>query len=399
MTPTSLPLTGIRVIDLSRVLAGPYCAMLLSMLGAEVIKVEDRQGDEARFWPPQVNGLGGSFLGMNLNKRSIAVNLKLPDGQAIVRRLVKDSDVLVENFKTGDMERFGLGYESLRRDNPRLVFTSISAFGRTGPKANDPGYEALMQAYTGVMDITGFPDGEPARCGVSFLDMSTGITSALATVSALFRRERTGAGARVDASLLNSALGLMTPLVSTFFQHGVNPQRLGTAHPNVAPYQSFSTRDGVIFIAAANQNLWERLCRVLQREDLIADPRFANNPSRVKHREECLGVLQPEMASWNSDDLVSALHAAGVPAGKVNRVADMLADAQPQAIQAIADLEDPRYGKIRSPNLPFQVDGQPGSVRHRAPYLGEHTRAILIESGYSEHEVNDLFSRGVVAGD
>ncbi|MDH4247356.1 MAG: CoA transferase [Deltaproteobacteria bacterium] len=399
MTPTRLPLEGIRVLDLSRVLAGPYCAMLLSMLGAEVIKVEDRQGDEARFWPPQNRGLGSAFLGMNLNKRSIVVNLRLPSGPKLVRRLAAKSDVLVENFKTGDMERFGLGYEVLHQENPRLVFTSISAFGRIGPRASDPGYEALMQAYTGVMDITGFPEGDPARCGVSFLDMSTGITSALATVSALYRREHTGEGGRVDASLLQSALGLMTPLVSSFFQNGVNPQRLGTAHPNVVPYQSFSTRDGGIFIASANQNLWERLCRVLKREDLITDPRFVNNPSRVQHRGECVDLMQQEIARWNTDELNSALQAAGVPAGKVNRVADMLTDAQPQAIQAIAAVEDPRYGKLRSSNLPFHMDGHPGSVRHRAPYLGEHTRDILKEFGVPEHEMDELFTQGVVAGE
>ena len=305
MEPQALPLTGIRVLDLSRVLAGPYCGMLLSMMGAEVIKVEDRSGDESRTWPPHSRDVGSPFLGMNLNKEGIVVDLKAAEGVEVVKDLARQSDVLVENFKTGTMERFGLDYETLRTIHPRLVYTSISAFGRTGPKAGDPGYEALVQAYTGVMDMTGYPDGPPTRCGVSFLDMSTGISAALATVSALFRRERTGQGCRVDASLLQTSLGLMTPWVSMYFQDAVIPQRIGTAHPSVVPYQAFATADGNIFIAAANQNFWERMCRTLGAEHLLADPRFASNAKRVEHREALLALLGPLLEQHSTAELLA----------------------------------------------------------------------------------------------
>jgi len=394
-----LPLEGIRVLDLSRVLAGPYCAMLLSMMGAEVIKVEDRSGDESRMWPPLSREVGSPFMGMNLNKRGIVVDLKSPEGAEVVKDLAARSDVLVENFKTGTMERFGLDYEALKAVNPRLVYTSISAFGRTGPKAADPGYEALVQAYTGVMDMTGHPDGPPARCGVSFLDMSTGISSALATVSALFRRERTGLGCRVEASLLQTSLGLLTVQVSNYFQDDVVPKRIGSAHPSVVPYQAFPTADGSIFIAAANQNLWERLCRTIGMERLIDDPRFKSNATRVQHREELLPLLMDELSKRHTGDLLEPLRSAGVPCAPVNNLAQMLADAQPEAIGALAELDDPEFGAMRLANLPFFLDGGRGLVRQRAPKLGEHTRDVLAGLGYDQARIDALLAQGAVEGD
>ena len=394
-----LPMAGIRVLDLSRVLAGPYCAMLLSMMGAEVVKVEERGGDESRTWPPHSRDLGSPYLGMNLNKRGIVVNLKSPEGVALIKDLAAHSDVLVENFKTGTMEKFGLAYETLKEANPRLIYTSISAFGRSGPKAADPGYEALVQAYSGVMDITGFPDGPPARCGVSFLDMSTGISAALATVSALFRRERTGLGCRAEASLLQTALGLMTTQVSTYYQDDVVPTRIGTAHPAVVPYQAFATADGNMFIAAANQNLWERLCRALGVEHLIADPRFRNNQHRVQHRAEIVPLLSELIARRTTAELLGPLRAAGVPCAPVNNLAQLLADGQVQAIAALAELNDPDYGALRLSNLPFFLDGVHGQVRRRAPRLGEHTRAVLAGLGYDKARIAALFAGGAVEGD
>ena len=399
MNDPLLPLAGIRVLDLSRVLAGPYCALLLSMMGAEVIKVEEQGGDESRTWPPLSHDLGSPYLGMNLNKRGIVLDLKAPAGVAIVKDLAAGSDVLVENFKTGTMERFGLDYDTLHGLNPRLVYTSISAFGRTGSKASDPGYEALVQAYTGVMDMTGFPDGPPARCGVSFLDMSTGINAALATVSALFRRERTGQGCRAEASLLQTALGLMTVQVSSFFQDGVVPRRIGTAHPSVVPYQAFRTTDGNIFVAAANQNLWERLCRALGLEALIADPRFKSNQTRVQHREALLPLLIETIARSSNAELLGPLRKAGVPCAPVNSLEQVLADGQVQAIGALAELDDPDYGALRFANLPFFLDGRPGQVHRRAPRLGEHTREVLAGLGYDEARIAALLSPAVVNGE
>ena len=394
-----LPMAGIRVLDLSRVLAGPYCAMLLSMMGAEVVKVEERSGDESRTWPPHNRDLGSPYLGMNLNKRGIVVNLKSPEGVALIKDLAAHSDVLVENFKTGTMEKFGLSYETLREVNPRLVYTSVTAFGSSGPKAADPGYEALVQAYSGVMDITGFPDGPPARCGVSFLDMATGVNAALATVSALFRRERTGVGRRAEASLLQTALGLMTTQVATYYLDDVLPKRIGTAHPFVVPYQAFPTADGNVFIAAANQNLWERLCRALDMEQLISDPRFKDNPSRVQHRGEIIPILSEVIARRNTAELLAPLKAAGVPCAPVNNLAQLLADGQVDAIGALAELNDTDYGALKLANLPFFLDGARGQVRQRAPRLGEHTRAVLAGLGYDEARIAALFAGGAVEGD
>ncbi|MEE8433491.1 MAG: CoA transferase [bacterium] len=399
METNALPLEGIRVLDLSRVLAGPYCTMLLSMMGAEVIKIEDRAGDESRTWPPMRGSLSGAFLGLNLNKKGIVADLKTAGGVNLVKELTAQSDVLVENFKTGTMEKFGLDYDTLAAINPRLVYTSISAFGRNGPKAADPGYEALVQAYSGVMSMTGYPEGDPARCGVSFLDMSTGVSSALATVSALFRRERTGRGGKVEASLLQTALGLMSHQVSNLFQHGVVPGRIGTAHPSVVPYQSFRASDGDIFIAAANQNLWERMCRALGREDLLADPRFVDNPSRVEHREPLLALLSEIFAKITSAELLAPLHAAGVPCTPVNDLGQVIADGQAEAIGAIARLDDSEEGELQMVNLPFFLDGQRGKVHQRAPRLGEHTRELLAGMGYPEAEIAALLDSGAIQGE
>ncbi|MCZ6645547.1 MAG: CoA transferase [SAR324 cluster bacterium] len=398
MESNGLPLAGIRVLDLSRVLAGPYCGTLLSMLGADVIKVEDKKGDEAREWPPHGRDLGTPYLAMNLNKRGMVIDLQTEDGKQIVRDLVPRVDVLIENFKTGTMERFGIGYEELRPLNPRLVYTSISAFGRQGFRANDLGYEALLQAYSGPMSMTGMADGEPARCGVSFLDMATGIYSALATVTALFHRHATGKGMRVDASLLQTALGLMSYQVANFLLDGVVPSRLGSAHPMVVPYQAIPTADGHLFFAAANQNLYERLCKGLEREDLAADERFKSNASRVEHREELLAILYEEFAKYSTDDLIARFKASGLPCTRVNNVRDLMEDGQVEQLGALVELEDPEYGKMRFTGLPFKLDGKPGQAVRRAPRLGEHTREILQELGYDEARIGALIDQNVIVG-
>jgi len=395
----ALPLSGIRVLDLSRVLAGPYCGSILAMLGADVIKVEDRKGDEGRHWPPHREGLSGSFVGMNVNKRSVVVDLKHEAGREVLKRLATDADVLVENFKTGTMERFGLGYDVLSALNPRLVYTAVSAFGRSGPRAEDLGYEALMQAYSGAMNMTGEPDGDPVRCGVSFLDMSTGVMSALATVVALYRREQTGRGGLAESSLLQTALGLMTPQLSNYLQHGLLPKRLGTAHPQVVPYQSYRTADDYIFIASGNQNLWEKLCRALQAEHLTDDPRFKDNATRVQHRDACIAAVSDQVARWNTAELEQTLRAAGVPCSRVNTYDDLMADGQVEALGALAAGEDRDYGAFRVPGLPFTMNGAREDTVRRAPRLGEHTRAVLREAGYEEAEVVSLLEQGAVAGE
>ncbi|HEV8615819.1 MAG TPA: CoA transferase, partial [Methylomirabilota bacterium] len=286
MTPPALSLDGVRVIDLSRVLAGPFCGALLGDLGADVIKVEDPEtGDESRTWPPHKDGEAAGYLVNNRNKRGIAVNLKAEAGVDVVRRLAQSADVLIENFRTGTMEAFGLGYDPLAALNPRLVYCSVSAFGRTGPRAASAGYEALMQAFSGIMSITGEPGGAPVRCGVSFLDLTTGILSAFGIVNALLLRARTGVGQRVDASLLETAVGLLNFQAEGYLLAGTVPKALGSAHPSLSPYRNFRCRDDQwVFIAGANDRLFKRLAGALDLGAMAEDPRFATNVARVKHR-------------------------------------------------------------------------------------------------------------------
>src|ERR671924_1349180 len=294
MTPPALSLEGVRVVDCSRVLAGPFCAMLLSDLGADVIKIEDTgTGDESRTWPPHKDGESAAFLVINRNKRDMTLDLKSPAGVEVLKRLVGRADVLIENFRTGTMESFGLGYDTLAALNPRLVYCSVSAFGRTGPRKDSAGYEALMQAFSGIMSITGEPGGQPVRAGVSFLDLSTGMLTAFGVVNALLHRERTGLGQRVDGSLLETAVSLLAFHAEGYVLTGAIPKALGSGHPSLSPYRNFRCKDGQwIFIAAANDRFWGRLAPALGLPELATDPRFAKNVDRVKHRGELEGILE-----------------------------------------------------------------------------------------------------------
>ena len=396
MPTAQSPLSGITVIDCSRVLAGPYCCELLSLLGANVIKVESHVGDEGRGWPPHKGDMSSSFIGLNANKRSIAVDLKSADGVAVVKDLAREADVLVENFKTGDMARFGLGYNDLKALNSRLVYTSISAFGSRGPKAKGLGYEALLQAYSGVMAITGEADGMPVRSGVSFLDMGTGVMAAFATVTALFRREFSGEGGKVDTSLLGTSLGLMSNIVSNFLHHGLMPQRRGTAHAQVVPYQVYPTQDGFIFIASGNQNLFERLCCALGVEQMIDDPRFKNNAARVVNREACIKLIVDRVAEMDTAALVVTLDVEGVPYSPINDFESLWADGQVEALGVIENGNDPDYGDFKMIGLPFTINDHERGLQRTAPRLGEHSREVLAELGYDEDRIEYLIAHGIV---
>ena len=294
MTPFPLALDGIRVVDLSRVIAGPWCGALLSDLGADVIKVEDTgTGDESRTWPPYKDGEAAAYLLFNRNKRAMTLDLKSPEGVEVVKTLVKGADVVIENFRTGTMESFGLGYEVLSELNPKLIYCSVSAFGRTGPRKDAPGYEALMQAFSGIMSITGEPGGQPVRAGVSFLDLSTGILCALGVSAALLQRQRTGLGQRVDGSLLETAVSLLAFHAEGYLLTGAIPTALGSGHPSLSPYRNFKCRDGQwIFIAAANDRFWGKLARAIELGGMAEDPRFAKNQDRVRNRAELEGILE-----------------------------------------------------------------------------------------------------------
>jgi crotonobetainyl-CoA:carnitine CoA-transferase CaiB-like acyl-CoA transferase len=397
--PTPLSLDGIRVVDLSRVLAGPYCGALLGDLGADVIKVEDPGvGDESRTWPPHKDGESAGYLVNNRNKRGIAVNLKEPDGVALVRRLAATADVLIENFRTGTMEEFGLGYETLVRENPRLVYCSVSAFGRTGPRAEGAGYEALMQAFSGIMSITGEPGGAPVRCGVSFLDLTTGILCAFGVLGALRLRDRTGRGQRVDGSLLETALGLLNFQAEGFLLAGTIPRALGSAHPSLSPYRNFRCRDEQwVFIAGANDRLWRRLAGALGLGDMADDPRFATNVERVKHRVELEQSVGEAIAGHDREALLKLLEKADVPATPVNTVDQVLNDPQTATRPTIRRVAHPKLGEIPVVGMPLSFSAMTPDVRRHAPMRGEHTDEILAECGYSAAQIADLRARKVVA--
>jgi crotonobetainyl-CoA:carnitine CoA-transferase CaiB-like acyl-CoA transferase len=398
MTQPALALEGIRVVDCSRVLAGPFCAMLLSDLGADVIKVEDTaSGDESRTWPPHKDGESAAYLVINRNKRDIALDLKQPEGVEALKRLVAGADVLIENFRTGTMESFGLGYDTLSALNPGLIYCSISAFGRTGPRKDGAGYEALMQAFSGIMSITGEPGGAPVRCGISFLDLTTGIFSAFGIVSALHHRTRTGLGQRVDASLLETAVGLLNYHAEGFLLTGVVPQALGSSHPSVVPYRNFRCKDDQwVFIAAANDRLWQRLAPALGLAALTEDPRFKSNPERVKHRKDLEAALEVAIARHDRAALLAILEKAGVPATPVNTVDQVMKDAQTAARSMIERAHHPRLGDIPVIGTPVKFSRMRAGVRSAAPLHGQHTDQVLAEHGYDTAAIAALRQKKVV---
>ncbi len=398
MTQPALALEGIRVVDCSRVLAGPFCAMLLSDLGADVIKVEDTgSGDESRTWPPHKDGESAAFLVINRNKRDIALDLKQPEGVEALKRLVAGADVLIENFRTGTMESFGLGYDTLAALNPGLVYCSISAFGRTGPRKDGAGYEALMQAFSGIMSITGEPGGPPVRCGISFLDLTTGIFSAFGIVSALHYRTRTGLGQRVDASLLETAVGLLNYHAEGFLLTGALPQALGSSHPSVVPYRNFRCQDGQwVFVAAANDRLWQRLAPALGLAALTEDPRFKSNPERVKNRKDLEAALEAAIGRHDREALLAMLEKAGVPATPVNTVDQVMKDAQTAARSMIERAHHPRLGDIPVIGTPVKFSRMRAGVRSAAPLHGQHTDEVLAEHGYDRAAITALREKKVV---
>jgi crotonobetainyl-CoA:carnitine CoA-transferase CaiB-like acyl-CoA transferase len=394
-----LALDGVRVLDLSRVIAGPWCGALLADMGADVLKVEGVNDlDESRTWPPHKDGESAAYLLFNRNKRGMALDLKAPEGVEIVKRLVARSDVVIENFRTGTMEAFGLGYDVLSALNPRLIYCSIAAFGRTGPRKDSAGYEALMQAFSGIMSITGEPGGAPVRAGVSFLDLSTGLFTAFGVVNALLYRERTGRGQRVDGSLLETAVSLLAFHAEGYLLTGAIPKALGSGHPSLSPYRTFRCRDGQwVFIAAANDRFWSRLAPALGLAELATDPRFVRNVDRVKHRAELEAILESTIGGMERDALVKALDEAGVPATPVNTVDQVMEDPQTAARGMVDRVHHPVLGEIPVISTPVKFSAMRAGVRTAAPVRGQHTDAVLADLGYTREQIVALRERKVVA--
>jgi glutaryl-CoA transferase len=429
------PLAGIRVCDLSTVLAGPYCTMLLADLGAEVVKVEPPEGDGTRRWGPPwagspeaaatdapedprtgprprgagpgetgYRGEAAYYLAINRNKRGIRLDLKSESGREVLRRLLAGSDVLVENHRVGGLARLGFPDDELERLNPRLVHLSISGFGPEGPYADRPGYDFIVQAVAGLMSITGAPDaagGEPTKVGVAVVDLATGMLGAVAVLAALLGRDRdtslaAGRGQRIDLSLFESTIAWLANQAANYLVGGIVPGRLGNEHPNITPYETFRTADGSIAVAVGSDRQWPRFCDAVGMPELAGDPRFATNGARVEHRDALRATLSPRFSARSSADWSARLLAADVPSGPINDLAAVFADPQTLARHMVESVAHPTIGELRTTGIPFKLSRTPGSIRRAPPLLGQHTGEVLAELGFSPDEVAEMRRSGVV---
>ncbi len=380
-------LAGKRIIDLTRVVAGPFCTQMLADHGAEVIKVEPPQGDETRkLGPPFVEGTAAYFGGLNRNKLGISLDLSSSQGHEALLRLLPDADVLVENFLPGTMEKWELGYETVLAPRfPRLVYCRISGFGTTGPLGNLPGYDAVLQAMCGLMSVNGDDASGPTRVGVPIIDLATGLSAAFGILLALSERERSGRGQLVDCSLYDTAMSLLHPHAANWFASGVTPTLTGSAHPSISPYEKFAARGSEIFLGVVNDGQFAKLCRCIGREDLLADPRFSRNGPRLEHRAQLRRELEKTLAQEEAGPLCERLMAAGVPAGPVNSVPQAL--QQPHTLARDMVVEKDGY---RGLGLAVKLGRTPGSVRRAPPRFGAHTREVLLAAGLSGDEIRRL---------
>jgi formyl-CoA transferase len=396
---TNLPLSGYRVLDLSRILAGPFATMILGDQGADVIKVErPGTGDDTRTWgPPFAGGESAYYLCCNRNKRSITVDLKSSEGVRLVRELAETSDVLVENFTPGMMKRFGLDHETLREHNPRLIYCSITAYGQDGPYRDRPGYDMVLSAVGGLMGITGEPDGNPCKVGVAITDVLTGVYVSGAIITALLWRERSGRGQYIDCSLLDAQISALANIGSNYLVAGQEAKRWGTAHESIIPYQVFRTKDRPIAIAVANDKLWVNFCKLAGKEEWLEDPRFESNPKRVENRDLLLPLVAEVMAGKTCSEWMDLFVERAIPCGPVNDMRHLFADPQVLHRGMIVELPHPTIGSLRLAGIPIKYSETPGRVRRPPPLLGEHTEQVLAEVlGYTPQKVEALRRLGAI---
>lgn len=393
------PLAGIRVVELAHIMAGPTCGLMLADMGADVVKVEKAPaGDDVRrFLPPAVGGESAAHLVMNRNKRGMVLDLKSREGNAVARRLLQCADVVIENYRKGTMERLGLGYDALRETNPGLVFCEISGFGRSGPYAERGGFDLIAQGMSGLLSITGEGPGRPpVKCGPPVTDITAGILGAMGVAAALVHRERTGVGQRVDTSLFEAGIVHTLWQSAIAFATGVAPAPMGSAHPLNAPYQAFETANGWITVGAANQANWLKLLTALEAPSLQQDPRFASNEMRMRHLDDLVAALAPLFITHSQEYWLERLQAAGVPAGPVLDIGAMHRDAQTRAREMVVEIPHSGLGSQRALGVPVKFSATPGRVARGAPLLGEHSREVLSEYGFSEQEIEGLLAAGVV---
>jgi len=394
------PLEGVRVLDLTRVLAGPFCTMMLSDLGAEIVKVEaPGTGDDSRAFGPFKNGQSLYFVNVNRGKKSIALDLKTEGGKRLLVELAKASDVIVENFRPGTMERLDLGWDVLKAANPRLIYAAVSGFGHTGPDSARPAYDILVQAMGGVMSITGWPDAPPTRVGLSMGDITAAVYCAVGVNAALFQREKTGLGQKIDVSMLDCQLSILENALVRYQVDGHSPAPLGTRHPTITPFQAFRADDGWFVVAVGNDALWKKFCEALGRLDLLADRRFKTNADRTRHYDDLMPELERLFASKARAEWLALLESAGVPSAPVNAVEDVMRDRQLAARNMFVTVDDPKAGRVTIPGNPIKMENVPESPdRPPAPAIGQHGEEILREIlGYDRKAIAELRSSGALA--
>ncbi len=391
-------LDDIFVVDLSRVLSGPICTMMLADMGAEVIKVEPPPfGDDSRQWgPPFVGNTSTYFLSINRNKKSLGLNLKTEEGRRILWKLIERADVLIENFRPGVLEKLGFGYDVVSKANARTIYCSISGYGHTGPYRHRPGYDVIAQAESGVMDLTGEPERPPVKLGTSLADIVTGLYALQGILLALLARHKTGKGQFIDVSLLDSMVSTLTYQAQIYLTTARSPQRLGTRHPSIVPYESFQAKDGFLNIGVTNQKQWTNFCRILGFPELATDPRFERMEARLAHYDELRPIIDRALTPLSRAEVIRRMTEAGIPVGPINTVGEILEDPQIHAREMVVALTHPEYGPLRVLGIPVKLSETPGSVDTAPPLFGEHNRDILLKLGYGEADVQRFRESGVI---
>ncbi len=392
------PLSGVRLIDVTQIMAGPFCTMLLGDMGADVIKIEKPDGgdDVRRSGPPFVAGESATFLNIGRNKRSVVIDMKRPEGAEIVRSMTKDAEIFVQNLRPGRLEGFGLGYDEVRKVNPAIVYASITGYGRTGPLKDKPGFDLMAQGHSGIMSVTGHPGQPPVKVSVPITDLNAGLFTAYGILAAYVNRLKTGEGQHVDSSLMEAGVAYTMWESAIYFTTGRSPGPNGSAHQISAPYQALPTGDGYITVGGANQRNWENICRAIGREELISDPRFLNNAGRMANRPALEATLGDTLQTKPTAYWLTVLGEAGVPSGPINDMAQVYADPQVIARDMVVEVEHPTAGTIRNVGIPVKLSETPGNIRRPPPRFGEHTEQVLGEFGYSTTEIDGLRDRGIV---